>query len=115
MYDSELFGEDVTFGTSGFLYQNNKLMYDRQTRTLWNQLTGEPVLGPSALPFDFAQDKLRINSVEGPVEPSVVSLPNHPSPASFDKFRTNGAGALADRHTNNLMAAGAGGGATSDI
>jgi hypothetical protein len=24
---------------------SNKLMYDRQTRTLWNQLTGEPVLG----------------------------------------------------------------------
>ena len=24
-----------------------------------------PVLSPSTLPFDFAQDKLRINSVEG--------------------------------------------------
>ena len=34
-----------TFGSSGFLYQSNKLMYDRQTHTLWNQLTGEPVLG----------------------------------------------------------------------
>ncbi len=33
------------FGSSGFLYRSNKLMYDRQTRTLWNQLTGEPVLG----------------------------------------------------------------------
>ncbi len=36
------------FGSSGFLYRSNKLMYDRQTRTLWNQLTGEPVLGPLA-------------------------------------------------------------------
>jgi hypothetical protein len=38
-------GNTYTFGSSGFLYRSNKLMYDRQTRTLWNQLTGEPVLG----------------------------------------------------------------------
>lgn len=38
-------GETYTFGSSGFLFQSNKLMYDHQTRTLWNQLTGEPVLG----------------------------------------------------------------------
>lgn len=38
-------GDSYTFGSSGFLYRSNKLMYDRQTRTLWNQLTGEPVLG----------------------------------------------------------------------
>jgi hypothetical protein len=41
-------GEEITFGTSGFLYRSNKLMYDRPTRTLWNQLTGEPVLGELA-------------------------------------------------------------------
>lgn len=41
-------GETYTFGSSGFLYRSNKLMYDRQTRTLWNQLTGEPVLGKLA-------------------------------------------------------------------
>jgi len=40
--------ESLTFGSSGFLYRSNKLMYDRQTRTLWNQLTGEPVLGKLA-------------------------------------------------------------------
>ena len=27
-----------------------------------------PVLSPSALPFGFAQDKLRINSVEGLID-----------------------------------------------
>jgi hypothetical protein len=41
-------GRTYTFGSSGLLYRSNKLMYDRQTRTLWNQLTGEPVLGPLA-------------------------------------------------------------------
>jgi len=38
-------GRTYTFGSSGLLYRSNKLMYDHQTRTLWNQLTGEPVLG----------------------------------------------------------------------
>lgn len=38
-------GNTYTFGSSGFLFRSNKLMYDRETRTLWNQLTGEPVLG----------------------------------------------------------------------
>ncbi|HYU31606.1 MAG TPA: DUF3179 domain-containing (seleno)protein [Thermoanaerobaculia bacterium] len=37
-----------TFGTSGLLYRSNKLMVDRQTWTLWSQLTGEPVLGNMA-------------------------------------------------------------------
>lgn len=33
------------FGSSGFLYRSNKLMFDRQTKSLWNQFTGEPVSG----------------------------------------------------------------------
>ena len=43
----EKFGvnKPFTFGSSGFLYQSNKLMYDRNTDSLWNQFTGEPVSG----------------------------------------------------------------------
>lgn len=41
-------GGPWTFGTSGLLYRSNKLMYDRQTWTLWSQVTGEPVVGPMA-------------------------------------------------------------------
>jgi len=41
-------GATYTFGSSGLLYRSNKLMYDRQTHTLWGQLAGEPVLGPLA-------------------------------------------------------------------
>lgn len=59
MYDAELDGEDVTFGTSGFLYQNNKLMYDRKTDTLWHSLTGEPVVGELA----FSEVKLTSHPV----------------------------------------------------
>jgi len=38
-------GGAYSFGTSGLLYRSNKLMYDRQTFTLWSNLTGEPVVG----------------------------------------------------------------------
>jgi hypothetical protein len=41
-------GGPWTFGTSGLLYRSNKLMIDRQTRSLWSQLTGEPVVGAMA-------------------------------------------------------------------
>ncbi len=46
LYDTEVNGRTFEFGSSGFLYRSNKLMYDRETDTLWNQFTGKPVLGP---------------------------------------------------------------------
>ena len=36
------------FGSSGFLYRSNKLMFDRATLSLWNQFTGKPVTGKLA-------------------------------------------------------------------
>ncbi len=35
----------VTFGTSGKLYNNNLLMYDRPTKSLWSQIWGQAVAG----------------------------------------------------------------------
>ncbi|KKJ76091.1 hypothetical protein WH95_15145 [Kiloniella litopenaei] len=37
--------EPLIFGSSGFLYRSNKLMFDRRTHSLWNQFTGRPVVG----------------------------------------------------------------------
>ena len=48
MYSARVNGEPTTFGTSGFLFRSNKVMYDRATETLWHQFTGEPVIGPLA-------------------------------------------------------------------
>lgn len=45
LYDATAVGKTYEFGSSGFLMRSNKLMYDRTTNTLWNQLTGEPVIG----------------------------------------------------------------------
>lgn len=38
--------QPLVFGSSGLLYRSNKLMFDRETDSLWNQFTGEPVAGP---------------------------------------------------------------------
>jgi hypothetical protein len=45
LYDGRAGDKVYRFGTSGMLYRSNKLMYDRTTRTLWGQYTGEPVWG----------------------------------------------------------------------
>jgi len=46
LYETVLDGTEHALGTSGFLYRSNKLMYDGATQSLWNTLTGEPVIGP---------------------------------------------------------------------
>lgn len=48
LFDTTVEGyeQPFIFGSSGFLYRSNKLMYDDQTRSLWNQFTGQPVVGP---------------------------------------------------------------------
>ncbi len=47
LYDGRVPGRDqpFRFGSSGLLFRSNKLMYDRQTDSLWNQFTGRPVVG----------------------------------------------------------------------
>jgi len=48
LYDARAPGRDepFVFGSSGFLYRSNKLMYDQATHSLWNQFTARPVVGP---------------------------------------------------------------------
>lgn len=46
LYKTEYAGIRHRLGTSGFLYRSNKLMYDRDTQSLWNTTWGEPVVGP---------------------------------------------------------------------
>lgn len=47
-YDTRFEGRNYQLGTSGFLYQSNKLMYDKRTQSLWNTIEGKPVIGPLA-------------------------------------------------------------------
>ena len=48
LFDTSVEGQAApfVFGSSGFLYRSNKLMYDTATHSLWNQFTGRPVVGP---------------------------------------------------------------------
>jgi len=48
LFETKVGGRDkpLVFGSSGFLYRSNKLMFDRETDSLWNQFTGMPVSGP---------------------------------------------------------------------
>ena len=48
LFETQVEGREkpFVFGSSGFLYRSNKLMFDRETFSLWNQFTGEPVIGP---------------------------------------------------------------------
>lgn len=50
LFETKVDGREkpFVFGSSGFLYRSNKLMFDRETDSLWNQFTGEPVTGPLA-------------------------------------------------------------------
>jgi Protein of unknown function (DUF3179) len=47
LYDARVPGHDgpFVFGSSGFVYRSNKLMYDQTTHSLWHQFTGRPVVG----------------------------------------------------------------------
>ncbi|MGE3960770.1 MAG: DUF3179 domain-containing protein [Dehalococcoidia bacterium] len=38
-------GRTYSFSTSGLVYESNRLMYDRETESLWSPLSGRPVVG----------------------------------------------------------------------
>ena len=46
LYETTFDNTRHELGTSGFLYRSNKLMYDRETQSLWNTTWGQPVIGP---------------------------------------------------------------------
>ncbi|MDN5205276.1 DUF3179 domain-containing (seleno)protein [Fulvivirgaceae bacterium BMA10] len=59
LYKTEHKGTKYNLGTSGFLFRSNKLMYDRETQSLWNTLWGEPVIG-SLAEQDIALERLSV-------------------------------------------------------
>ncbi|MDQ3537937.1 MAG: DUF3179 domain-containing protein [Actinomycetota bacterium] len=45
VFERTVDGEVLDFGTSGRLWNSNLVMYDRSTRSLWSQFTGEAIVG----------------------------------------------------------------------
>jgi hypothetical protein len=60
VFNRTISGQAVQFGTSGKLYNNNLVMYDRLSGSLWSQALGEGIVGNHAgeslkrIPFDVA-------------------------------------------------------------
>jgi hypothetical protein len=48
VFDGRLNGETLEFGTSGWLRNSDLIMYDRTTESLWQQFTGEGIVGDLA-------------------------------------------------------------------
>ncbi len=48
VYERRVGGAALEFGVSGFLRRGNALLYDRATDSLWQQLTGEALVGDHA-------------------------------------------------------------------
>lgn len=47
-FDRQVAGETLTFGVSGLLRYSDLVMWDRQTESLWQQATGEAIVGELA-------------------------------------------------------------------
>jgi hypothetical protein len=45
VFDSRFDGKDLDFGTTGLLRNSDLIMYDRTSETLWQQFTGEGIVG----------------------------------------------------------------------
>ena len=56
LFETQIEGRDrpFVFGSSGLLYHSNKLMFDRETDSLWNRFSGKPVVGPPVRQRDTA-------------------------------------------------------------
>ena len=78
LFDGRVDDTVFTFGTSGLLMRSNKLMYDRNTRSLWNQLSGEPVLGP------LATSDIRLNILPVVVSTWADWTAQHPDSLALD-------------------------------
>lgn len=46
VWERTINGNEITFGVSGFLYNNNLILYDRETNSLWPQILKLSVNGP---------------------------------------------------------------------
>ncbi len=46
VFDATMAESKLQFGVSGLLYNSDLLLYDRNTQSLWSQITGEAINGP---------------------------------------------------------------------
>ncbi|WP_435127046.1 DUF3179 domain-containing (seleno)protein [Halobaculum sp. D14] len=65
LYDRRVDGDTLTFGSSGMLAAGNKVMYDEETETLWDQHAGVPIAGEYLASHpDLVLDVLSVTQTE---------------------------------------------------
>jgi hypothetical protein len=65
LYDRRVGDEIRTFGSTGLLASGNKVMYDEETETLWDQHAGTPIGGPTlAADPDVVLDQFAVTQTE---------------------------------------------------
>ena len=69
-FDRRVEGEIAEFGVSGLLRPSDMVMFDRRTESLWQQLTGEAIVG--------AHTGKRLDIVTSPVVPFRTASQNYP-------------------------------------
>jgi len=72
VYGRRVEGQTLTLGVSGKLWRNSLVMFDRETGTLWSQITGEAVEGPLK---GKRLEKLAVASRETTFEDWVTAFP----------------------------------------
>lgn len=89
VFDRELDGQTLDFGTTGRLRNSDLVMYDRQTESWWQQFTGEAIIGellgkkltmvPSTtLSFDAFKERYPQGKVLVPNNPSMRRYGQNP-------------------------------------
>ncbi|MFC1653502.1 DUF3179 domain-containing protein [Patescibacteria group bacterium] len=71
VFDRRVDDRILEFGVSGFLYESNMIMFDRQTESLWQQSTGESIMG------DYLNKELSVVPAQRLSYKDVVN--NHPN------------------------------------
>jgi hypothetical protein len=60
IFSSEIKGKDLSFGVSGLLYNNDVILYDRETESLWSQIEMKAISGKAInqklIPIAFIKD-----------------------------------------------------------
>ena len=78
-------GQELTFGISGMLRRSDLVMWDRQTESLWQQITGNAIVG------DFAANKTVLKQLPSAIIASETFAESYPDGKVLRRL-TNSAG-----------------------
>lgn len=89
-FEADLEGKTFTFGVSGLIHNHNFLLYDRETESLWQQISGEAISGKSKgkrlRPLRVRQESYSAALARSP-RARILALPNEAIDYSVSPFQ----------------------------